>query len=770
MSLKLLATLLFLLHLASGFNISPSPNIAFQEPQLTTYMDKVRSSYFGYSINLRKKSILVGAPRAQSTLVNQRLVNETGAVYKCSLETEKCYPYIFDLNGNTHVENQDLAYNSEKKDYQMLGAAMDGLGSESDRFVVCAPKLIGNLETSDHYLLHGICYWVADTESEQPKGVRTITPLRQRSLQIFKVNDTLNHFYYMYGEQGFGVHVSDNNEEILMGAPGVYNWKGTVIRYKANERPDLGGLSRRDETAVTHSILKRQTMEYSSEVPNPHYSGLNDDSYFGYAVSSGYLMGNEDPRIFYVASAPQANGQTGQVYLFTITNIGIETQIKTLYEFKGTSMGEYFGYTLLVEDFNGDNLPDVAIAAPFYSKTGDYENGAVYIFLNLGNVSKLKDSMNIIILLIYFSCTLSCKLLSPVTLLKVVDLEFLYQKLETLMEMDTTVSFCCESLHNCKYSIYKIFLDIAIGAPFEDNGVVYVHLGGAKGVTTTASQKLLAPETAPNGMFGHALSRGVDIDGNGYKDLAVGSPNTEMVYVFKSYPVIKVLATITPNKKEISLNDAGFQVNVCVKFESRYPIDYDIKLNIQMSVDMQLNRASFSKTDAQKILNNTLDINNVNHCFEFDVYVKSTLSDIFKPIVVEMKYDLIDKIPEANGSFCEKCVAIDPNDPKTVTNKIAFSTGCAGDRCLSDLIVRGEPLNFKPPYVLGSSRTIAIKYEISNVGETAYLTQLKITIPTNVTQFSRTPPNCKIDLVGEMLCDIGLGKPLAMNEKVFEKL
>ena len=266
-------------------------------------------------------------------------------------------------------------------------------------------------------------------------------------------------------------------------------------------------------------------------------------------------------------------------------------------------------------------------------------------------------------------------------------------------------------------------------------------------------------------MFGHALSRGVDIDGNGYKDLAVGSPNTEMVYVYKSYPVIKVLATITPNKKEISLNDSGFQVNVCVKFESRSLIEYDIVLSIQMSVDMQLNRASFSKTDAQKVQNNTLSINNVNHCFEFDVYVKSTLADIFKPIVIELKYDLIDKIPEANATFCEKCVAIDPNDPKTISNKIAFSTGCAGDRCVSDLRVRGEPINFKPPYVLGSLRTIGIKYEILNVGETAYLTQLKITIPTNITQFSKTPPICKVDLlVGEMICD--MGKPLAMNEKV----
>ena len=382
----IILSVLFLLHLTSTFNISPTPNLAFQEPQLTTYMNKVRSSYFGYSLNLRKKSIMVGAPRAQSTLETQRLVNETGAIYKCIFETQSCYPYNFDNNGNVHVENQELAYNSEMKDYQMLGASMDGLGDENSRFVVCAPKLIANLESSHHYLLHGICYWIPETDSEQPTNVRTIAPLRQRNLQIYIEGDK-NHYYYMYGEQGFDVHISDNNEEILMGAPGVFNWKGTVIRYKANERPDLGGLSRRDDSAVTHSILRRQTFEYVSEVPNPFHSGLNDDSYFGYSVSSGYFAGNDDGRLFYLASAPQSSGQTGEVLLFTIIDAGLEKQIKTYNRFNGTSMGEYFGYSILSEDFNGDNLPDLAISAPFHSKTGDFENGAVYIFLNLGNVS-----------------------------------------------------------------------------------------------------------------------------------------------------------------------------------------------------------------------------------------------------------------------------------------------------------------------------------------------------------------------------------------------
>jgi hypothetical protein len=375
-----------------SFNLSPAANIFIKKPQLSTYLPQTRSSYFGYSINLRKNHVLVGAPRAQSTLETQRKVKETGAVYKCSIdgnEEQPCHPYHFDLQGNTRVENTDLAYNSEKKDFQMLGMAMDGGETENDRFVVCAPKLMADLEESDHYLLHGICYWVDSTNKTQPSGVRQIIPLRMRTLQTV-AEGNLHHYFYIYGESGFSVHVTDNDEEIIIGCPGILNWKGSIIRYRQNKRPDLGGLSRRDLRAdQKHILSKRQILEYRSEVPNQFYSSILDDSYFGYAVSSAYFMGIDNPRLLYVASAPQANHQSGEVYIFDIEDYRLEKKIKVFNKFSGTQFGEYFGYTLLCDDFNGDGLPDVAISAPFYSKNKQHENGAVYIFINKGNVSKL---------------------------------------------------------------------------------------------------------------------------------------------------------------------------------------------------------------------------------------------------------------------------------------------------------------------------------------------------------------------------------------------
>jgi hypothetical protein len=62
--------------------------------------------------------------------------------------------------------------------------------------------------------------------------------------------------------------------------------------------------------------------------------------------------------------------------------------------------------------------------------------------------------------------------------------------------------------------------DLAVGAPFEEHGAVYIYLGSSNGLSQTHSQKITTrqpfAEDYAGFMFGHALSRGVDIDGNSF--------------------------------------------------------------------------------------------------------------------------------------------------------------------------------------------------------------------------------------------------------------
>lgn len=194
---------------------------------------------------------------------------------------------------------------------------------------------------------------------------------------------------------GLSVHVTED-DTILIGAPGVFNWKGTVVRFQSKSQDGSGGLSRRD-VAERLTIHKRDVMYYDTDVPNPDHWAQSNDSYFGYAVSSGYFEGIQSKNILYAGSAPQANGQRGEVYIFDIVPVGAsvfstEKTIKIFHTFASQQMGEYFGYALVSEDFNDDKFYDIAIAAPFNAKKDNYENGAVYIYQNMGETASGKWS------------------------------------------------------------------------------------------------------------------------------------------------------------------------------------------------------------------------------------------------------------------------------------------------------------------------------------------------------------------------------------------
>ncbi|CAO1393776.1 unnamed protein product [Diamesa hyperborea] len=671
------------------FNISPSPNIILKRDDTPTVQTERRSAYFGYTVNLRKNSVMVGAPRSQSVLNSQRNINETGTIYKCDLMgsnvNKQCYPYTFDDKGNRNVQNTD--FNEENKEYQMLGGSMDGLSSESNKFVVCAPNLKDiskkNNDLLNYYFIHGICFWVSDTKDKKPTKVTQITNSRDS-----QSSGELHH-----AQQGFSVHVTEKNQEFLIGVPGASKFsKGTVFRYKSNGR------------------IERVT------IPNkiPAYS------YFGYAVNSGYLSDSKSD-LFYIASAPR--NQTVAIFydLWNATDFNL-----TLV---GSQMGEYYGYSLLVEDFNNDTLPDLVVGAPLFSKNTLFENGAVYVYMNQKNTIKNQFSF----------------------------LEHLIVTSD--YEQSGRFGNALSKIGDINMDGYN---DIAISAPFERNGVVYIYLGSHLGLSSKPSQILQAPTSDALTMFGHAISRGVDIDNNNYNDIAIGAPNSNTVYIYKSYPVVKMAITLSSLTLQLLTKDTEFTIEVCANYSSPGPINNEIDIKFNINAEPRHN-PSFEK--GKSVLTSVKDFKfkRDKSCFTVKMYYNCSTANIYLPIEIGMTYNLTNKVPTDSNVFCETCVIEDPTTIVFNTLKIPISTGCKGKTCVSDLTLTGNCVNIEKPFILGSSNALAVFYNIFNSGETAYFVELTITIPKDV-KFSQNPSNCNINKEQTtMKCDVNVGKQL--NDK-----
>lgn len=216
----------------NSFNISPNPNIIVNEP-----LQNVKTStYFGYAINLRKNSILIGAPK----YTKDKKINETGVIYKCEiseLNATNCYPYEFHRNNNVKFsESSPFAYlKSEINEYQMLGSTMDGFGSETDKFVTCAPNFKNFLsyinsknQTIEEYQLNGACFMIQNSEKSVTENVKNIILTSAKKNQKYGPSGkSVSH--HRYSQQGFSVHFTEHSSEIIMGAPGIFLWSGMLI-------------------------------------------------------------------------------------------------------------------------------------------------------------------------------------------------------------------------------------------------------------------------------------------------------------------------------------------------------------------------------------------------------------------------------------------------------------------------------------------------------------------------------------------------------------
>ncbi|KAJ8949237.1 hypothetical protein NQ318_022750, partial [Aromia moschata] len=372
-----------------------------------------------------------------------------------------------------------------------------------ERMSICAFRRVDMTEKSD-YRTVGACF-LSDLNNNYEK----VVPLQGNAVYENKV------YYYGQGQAGFSTHFASDEDVLSLGAPGVYNWAGTLIelKYEDVQDPVASRLSRgkRDIQRVMH-------------VANAIYSKVSSAyDLFGYAVTSGYFYGRR--KLYFAASTPKSTDYQGKVVIaqFNENNPLIKKESRI-----GSQFGEYFGACLAAGDVNNDGCDDLFVGAPFHAKDS-YNDGAVYIFL--GN---LRGHL-----------TENGRLWGQ----------------STRGQFGSAVMFLGD-INKDGYG------DIAVGAPYEDSsGVLYIYKGCSKGVEQKYSQRIVGKDISSEIRgFGISISRPADIDANGYEDIVVGAHKSGNAVLLRSRPVIAIVYQMKSSPKELKSDSKTFSLQICYRY------------------------------------------------------------------------------------------------------------------------------------------------------------------------------------------------------------
>ncbi|NWW41949.1 ITA3 protein, partial [Panurus biarmicus] len=255
----------------------------------------------------------------------------------------------------------------------------------------------------------------------------------------------------------------------------------------------------------TDYMLQRVTWDlHDFSYPNKR----NGNTYIGYTAEVGGAVLQRDA-VTVVTGAPRYR-HTGAVLLLSR---GARQTLNRSLLLPGPQVGSYFGSALALADLNNDGWQDLVVGAPYYFERKQEVGGAVFVYMNEAGG---------------------------------------FQQLPSLVLTGPSYSGFGFALASIGDINQDGFQDIAVGAPFEGPGKVYIYHSSAEGLQDRPRQVISGSELGPTPIktFGYSLSGGLDMDGNSYPDLLVGSLS-ERIVLLRARPVINILDktfTVTPSK------------------------------------------------------------------------------------------------------------------------------------------------------------------------------------------------------------------------------
>ncbi|XP_061235175.1 integrin alpha-4 isoform X2 [Neopsephotus bourkii] len=430
-------------------------------------------------------------------------------------------------------------------------------------------------------------------------------------------------------------------------------------------------------------------------------------SYLGYSVGAGHFLTSTSTEV--IGGAPQQE-QTGKAYIFSI-----EEDLNILFELRGKKLGSYFGAAVCAVDLNSDGLSDLLVGAPMQSTIR--EEGRVYVYINSGSA-------------------------------KMVELNI------ELSGSDSYAARFGESIANLGDIDNDGFEDVAIGAPQEDDlkGVIYIYNGREDGITPSFSQRIQGHQLSSSlSMFGQSIASAIDVDNNGYQDVAIGAFLSDSAVVLRTKPVIIVDASL---KHPSSINRTNLNcmendqpavcmnLKICFTYTGRevpgyIVLLYNLSVDVNRRVDTQA-RFYFSSNGTSDTISGNVKIYSKNTaCKDHPAFMRKDVRDILTPVHVEASYQLGHHILQKRNS--QEFSPLQPvlqrrKEKDVIISKFVFARFCSQENCSADLRVSGKiafpkPHDKKTYLAVGSMKTLLLNVSLLNAGDDAYETVLHIQIP-----------------------------------------
>ncbi|XP_069826167.1 integrin alpha-7 isoform X1 [Dendropsophus ebraccatus] len=574
------------------------------------------------------------------------------------------------------------------------------------------------------------------------------------------------HEMFGFCQQGMSAGFTSDNHYIMFGAPGTYNWKGELRVELFNQTVlELGTYDDGPYEVAGENSQKPEL------IPLPSYS------YLGFSVDSGWGVTGRN-KLSFVSGAPRAN-HTGAVVILRRDGGSQLVPELTLW---GETLASSFGYSVVMEDLNNDSWTDLLVGAPNFFSRKDEIGGAVYVYMNKGG--KLDSA--------------------PPIRLNGTDASMF--------------GLTIESLGDINRDGYK---DIAVGAPFDGSGKVFIYHGSKAGLVTKPAQVLDGISVGVS-TFGYSLSGGLDIDGNSYPDLAVGSL-ADTVVLYRSRNVIRVFkdVTITPQNIDVEQQSCKHGPGVCVEFRvcfsySSFPATYNPKIILKCVFEAEANRRHQGKasrvffiqrnpSDPEYQSSSTVELHkqSSSRCTTAVFQLQEDIRDKLRSIPVTLTYNIVEarnRRQSAVDSLPSLMPILSQEEPNVYNTEVHFiREGCGEDKiCHSNLQLNytfysrvGKadqfvPLpveNKIPVFSLTDQKDVVLKITVSNFpsdplhphldGDDAHAAQLIAIFPETMSYSGVRPAALAMDKsvvcisnenASQAVCE--LGNPMKRNAEV----